>query len=105
MAEDHHEPRPELAGGELDASDLRRCHDVAGDTDDEQVAQALIEHDLGGDARVRAPEDNRERLLSIGQIAAMRTPHDRRMTANVGHESLVAFAQPIECFCCGEHRR
>jgi hypothetical protein len=35
---------------ELDAPDLRRRDDVAGNANDEQVAESLIEHDFGRDA-------------------------------------------------------
>ena len=70
---------------------------------DEQGAESLVEDDLRWNARVRAAEDDRERLLSIGEIFAMRTTRNGRVTANVGHESLVAFAEPIECLTCGNH--
>jgi hypothetical protein len=43
----HHQSRAEPSRGELDAADLRRRDDVPGDTDHEQVAEALIEDDLG----------------------------------------------------------
>ena len=45
VPEDDDQPRAESLGGELDAADLRRRDDVAGDADDEQVAQALVEHE------------------------------------------------------------
>ena len=72
VAEHDHEPRAEPLGGELDAADLRRRDDVAGDADHEQVAQALVEDDLRRHARVRAAEDDGERLLACGQLAAAR---------------------------------
>ena len=40
------------SGGEFDAADLRRSDDVACDANDEEVPQALIEHDLRWDARI-----------------------------------------------------
>ena len=81
VAEHHDQPRAEALGGELDAADLRRRDDVAGDADDEQVAEPLVEHDLGRHARVRAAEDDRERLLRRGQpvvsvwLVAAAVPH------------------------------
>ncbi|SRR6266480_6660310 len=50
MAEHYHQPRPETRGSEFDAADLRGSYDVAGDTNDEEVAQTLIKHDLGRNA-------------------------------------------------------
>jgi hypothetical protein len=94
----HDQSRAELAHRELHTADLRWGHDVPGDANDEQVAESLIEHDLGGHARVGATEDNPERFLPIGKIAAMCPAHYRRVTANVSDESFVAFAEPIECF-------
>jgi hypothetical protein len=64
MAQDHHQPRAETLGGELYAANLRRGDDVAGDADDEQVSQALIEHDFRGHARIGASEDDSERILA-----------------------------------------
>ena len=63
VAEDDDQPRAEARRGELDAPDLRRRDDVAGHADDEQVAQALVEHDLGRHARIGAAENDGERLL------------------------------------------
>ena len=64
------EPRVELLGGELDAADQRRRDDVAGDADDEEIAEALIEHELGGHTRIGAAEDDRERLLAVRDFRA-----------------------------------
>ena len=46
MTQHHHQPCAELLGGELDAADLRRRDDVAGDANDEKVAKAEIENNL-----------------------------------------------------------
>jgi hypothetical protein len=43
---------------------LRGSDDIAGNTNNKQVPQALIKHDLRRNARIRAPEDDREGLLS-----------------------------------------
>ena len=63
VAHDHHQARAEALGRELDAADLRRRDDVARDADDEQIAQALVEDDLGGRARIGAAEHDRARRL------------------------------------------
>ena len=64
VAHHDHQPRPEPACRKLNATDLRRRDDVAGDTNDEEVAKALVEHQFRRDTRVRTSEYDRERLLS-----------------------------------------
>jgi hypothetical protein len=64
MAEYDDEPCAEPLGSELNATDLRGSNDIAGDADDEKIAEALVEHDLGGRSRVGATENYRKRLLA-----------------------------------------
>ena len=85
------QPRAEPRGGELDAADLRRRDDVAGDADDEQIAEPLIEDDLGRHARVGAAEDDRERLLPASARRGARGG-DRGAAPIVGDEAAVALA-------------
>ena len=59
-------PKRSAANSTLPTCDGR--DDVAGDADDEQVAEPLIEDDLGRHARVGAAEDDRERLLASSQL-------------------------------------
>jgi len=92
MAQHHHQARAESLGRELDAAHLRRGDDVAGNADDEQVAQPLIKHDLRGHARVGATEDDGERLLADGQLAPPR-PALTRLEAELVDEAAVAVAQ------------
>src|SRR5262245_26224929 len=61
---------PELCGGEFPAADLRGRGDVADHADDEQIAEPLVEYELGGHSRVRAAKNDGERLLAGGQLAA-----------------------------------
>ena len=75
MPEHDHEARAELRGGKFDAADLRRRDDVAGDADHEQIAEALIEHELRRHARVGTPENDGERLL---RRHLNRAPHAAR---------------------------
>jgi hypothetical protein len=86
------EPRAEALGGELDAPDLRGGDDVAGDADDEQLAEPLIEDDLGGHAGIGAAEDDRERLLDLGQLGAAVAVEQRIGAADVRDEAAVAVA-------------
>src|SRR6185295_8094202 len=79
----------EALGCEFHAADLRRRHDVAGHADHEQVAQALIEHELRGHTGVGAAEDDRERLLPLRELGAARLTYGR-VAAALGHEALVA---------------
>ena len=95
VAEHDDEPRVELLGRELDAADLRRRDDVAGNADDEQVAEPLIEHDLGRHARVGAAEDDRERLLPLGELVAPGRA-DACAALAIGHEAPIALSQQPE---------
>ncbi len=90
MPEHHHQPRAEARGGEFDAADLRRRHDVARNPDHEQIAQALVEHDLGRHPRVRAAEHDRERGLILRQVRAPRRQRHFAICA-LGDEAAVAF--------------
>ena len=98
VAEHHDETRPEPLGGELHAAHLRRRHDVAGDADDEEIAEALIEDDLRRHPRVGAAEDDGERFLVLRQRAAGAIQHGQ-----AGRESLVTGAQPVERLRRGNH--
>jgi len=88
----------------------RRCRpgtgdDVAGNPDDEQVAQALIEDDLGRHARVGAAENDRERLLSRRHLAAAGLAREGATARHAGLEPAVTLPQAIECFPRRDHRR
>ena len=63
VSEHDDEPRAEPRRRELDAAHLRRCDDVAGNADHEQIAETLIEDDFGRHARIGTAEDDRERHL------------------------------------------
>src|SRR5688572_5022244 len=97
MAEHDDEPRLELLGRELDAADLRRRDDVARDANHKQVSEALIEHDLGRDARIGATEDDRERLLPLRDLLAARRA-GAAVALALRHEPPVAVAQGLERF-------
>jgi len=63
-AHHHDQARSVARGGELDAADLGRRHDVAGDRESRTNPQTLIEPTISaGNARIGAPQDDRERLL------------------------------------------
>ena len=98
MAEHDDEPRAVALGGELDAADLRRRDDVAGDADDEEIAEALIEHDLGRHARVGTSEDDGERRLPRGQLDAPCLAGERSEADDVRREPMVACLQAFERF-------
>lgn len=68
VAQHFHEACAELCSGKLDATDQRRRHDIAGDANNKQVAQALIEDDLYRDSRIGAAENNSKRLLPGCQL-------------------------------------
>ena len=56
--------------GVLEAADDRVGDDLTGVADDEQVAEALVEDDLGGQARVRAAEQRGAGALALGELVA-----------------------------------
>ena len=68
MSEHDDQSRAEARCGELHAADLRRRDDVARDADHEQVAEPLVEHQLGGHPRIGAAKDDGEWFLHLGQL-------------------------------------
>src|SRR3981081_3390620 len=68
VSQHDHQASTELLGGELDTADQGRSDDVAGDTNDEQITQALIEDDFDGHPRIGTAEYGRERLLTRSQF-------------------------------------
>jgi hypothetical protein len=88
----------ERFGRELDAADLRGRDDVARHADDKQVAEALIEDDLGRHARIRTAEDNGQRFLACRQRAPPRVA--RAGAAQLADEAPIALAQRLECSTC-----
>ena len=97
MPEHDDEPGAEPRRCELDAPDLRRRDDVAGDADDEEIAEPLIEDDLSGHPGVGTAEDDRERFLPARQLAPTRLAR-QFVAANIRDESAIALAQPRESF-------
>ena len=89
---------------ELDAADLGRRHDVSSDADDKQVAEALVEDDLGRHARIGTTEDDGERLLPRGQLAPARLTGGCVAALTVGDEAPVPLSEAFECVSCRDHR-
>ncbi len=104
MPQHDHQTHAVPLGGELDAADLRRGDDVAGHADHEQVAQALVEHDLHRHARVGAAEDDGERFLALDELTAPRVIGQRVEARRARYEAAVAFSQSLERFA-GSNRR
>ena len=100
MAEYHDQPRAEPLRRELHTADLRGRDDVAGHADHEQIAEALIEHDLGRDARIGAAQHDRERLLARREIETPRAALRRVARTVIRGEASVPLPQPFECFEC-----
>jgi hypothetical protein len=53
-----------MLGGELDAADLRRRDDVAGDANDKQMTEAEIENNLNRNPLIGTAENDGERFLA-----------------------------------------
>ena len=105
MTQDHDEPRAEALRGELDTADLRRRDDIARDADHEQIAETLIEDDLHRHTRVRAAENDGERLLARDEIVASRLAHECLETADARDKAAITVPQALERFSRGYHRR
>src|SRR5690606_41022300 len=103
MAEHYHQTRSESLRRELDAADLRRRDDIACDSDDEQVAHTLIEHELHRHPRIGASEDHGKRLLAIDEILPSRLAEQGLQAANPGREPSVSFTQPLQCLLSRQH--
>src|SRR5712691_9970642 len=103
MAQDEDQPGPETRRTELHASHLRRSDDVAGDANDEEVPQALVEDDLGGNARIRTAENDGERLLAGGQLGASRVSGQRLGTPEAQGEPAVPLTETLESCDCVDH--
>jgi GAF domain len=103
VAHDDDEPGAERRRCELDAAYERRRHDVAGHADHEQVAEALVEHQLGGYARVRTAQKNRERSLAGDQVGAAGGVGRRGPGGPAGDEPAVAVAKAGQSFGRGQH--
>jgi hypothetical protein len=94
----HDKPRAEACGRKFDAADLRRRHDIPSYPDDEQVAKSLPEDEFGGNAGVRASEDNGEGLLCIGERVATSLVEGGRGVCHARDKPPIALSQSHECF-------
>src|SRR5258706_10846854 len=103
MPEHPEEPGAEARSRELDAAGLRGRDDVPGNSEDEEVAKPLVEHDLRGGARVRAAQDDRERLLLLRELEPPRVTRRLVAAAHAGDEAAVPFLQTCERFSGGGH--
>jgi len=57
-----------MLGSVFDAGDGELVDDVAGDSDDEEVAEALVEQDFGAESAICAGDDYGLRSLALGDI-------------------------------------
>ena len=63
VTEDDNKASVKPGSRELDAADLRGSDDVAGDTDNEEVAEAPVKDEFGWDPRIGASQNDGEWLL------------------------------------------
>ena len=71
-------------------------HDIARIADHEQVAQSLVEHELGRCTRVRTAQHDCERALRARMVLAPRMAQQRFQADHVVDETAVALAQARE---------
>ena len=98
MAKNDDQPRPESLRRELHAADLGRRNDVSGDTDDEQITNALVENNLGWHARIRAPENDGEGFLACDYLASTGLSREGFAGSSASCEASISFYQAFECF-------
>ena len=97
MAEHDDERRAELLGRELHAADLRCGHNIAGDTNDEQVAETLVENHLDRYTGIRTGEYDGERRLARLELGEMCVNIGLVPVRGTGNEASIAFAQTLQC--------
>jgi hypothetical protein len=83
---------------ELDRPNLRGGDDVSRNPNDEQVAESLIEDDLGRNTRIRTTKDNCERLLPRRQLAAACLVRYWVVAGSAGDEAAISFPKALERF-------
>jgi hypothetical protein len=65
VAHHHDQPGAGLVAGELHAAEHVFVEHIAGDANAEDVAEALIEDQLGAGTRIDAAQNDRERVLLV----------------------------------------
>src|SRR4029077_1019 len=103
MAHYDDESGTESCRRELNAADLGRCDDVAGDSNDEEVAEALVEDQFRGDAGIRTTEDDCERLLSRDQRGTTGMIRKRGCRRLICHESPITVAKASQSVERSDH--
>ena len=98
MTENDDERSAETFDREFDAADLRGRNDVAGDADDEQIAETLIEDKFSRHAGIRAAEDDRERLLPLRQRNTAHVTCRRLSRRETRREAVVPIFESAEGF-------
>jgi len=98
VSQNYDESCAETLHGELDATNLRRGYDVAGNADYEQIAQPLIEDDFHGYPRIRASQNDRIGFLFRDALVALHSAHGFAEAPDARHEASVPLAQALKCF-------
>ena len=104
VAQYHHQACAELLGGKLDTADEGRGNDFAGDPNDEQISQSLIENDFNRHPGIGTSKDGRKWFLTRGQLEATRPTRNCVTVADVRHETAVPGLQKRESFPSQDHR-
>src|SRR3954467_5350000 len=101
----HHddEARSKAGCGEFHAADLRWGDDIARHADDEQIAESLVEDELGRHARVRAPEDDGKGFLAAAVVVLVRGARQDASRGLVRDKTRISFAQAGQRFRCANH--
>src|SRR5260221_1954373 len=70
VTEDYNQGAAEMLDSVFNAAQGGNVHYLSGGADDKDIAETLVEYDLGTDARIRTADDDRERHLAFCDRAA-----------------------------------
>src|SRR6476620_90184 len=70
MSQHQYQAATQMIDRVFDATQTFIIHYVSRHSNDEQIAEPLVEDDLGWNARVRATDNDGERLLNVSQLCA-----------------------------------
>ena len=94
VAEHHDRPCADELGREFEAADDVDIHEISGHAGHENVADALIEHELRRHAAIDAADDRRERRLTVG--GGFHLLHQVAVDALAGDEAFVAGLEQVD---------
>jgi hypothetical protein len=96
MAQNNYKARAITLCSEFDTANLRGGDNVSGDANDKQVAQALVENNFHGYARIGAPEYSGEGLLAPRELGTASRVGELLRAPCIRCKPLVSLPQPFK---------